>query len=167
MHARIVAAVPRVQEEHGGIIRAVEPERDLSRCARLAMEAIAPAPLYARIDLVRMPGRITGQGRQVVAPAVLAGADQDTEKTATRRGMILCLEGLMAYAANLARQAEREAGQTDDPRRREELEKLVRICNRVPAQPAGSGAAYARFGLRAGMSVAVASVAARVVLESF
>lgn len=36
---------------------------------------------------------------------------------------------------------------------------------RVPREPPGSGAAYARFGLRAGMSVAVAAVAARLVLE--
>lgn len=35
----------------------------------------------------------------------------------------------------------------------------------VPAQPAGSGSAYARFGLRKGMSVAVASVAARLTIE--
>ena len=45
-----------------------------------------------------------------------------------------------------------------------ELDELL-VAVEIPPQPAGSGSAYARFGLRAGMSVAVAAVAARVVLS--
>jgi hypothetical protein len=41
--------------------------------------------------------------------------DSDPAKTATRQAMILCLEGLMAYSANLARQADQEAASTEDP----------------------------------------------------
>lgn len=45
----------RVQEEHGGIIRAVEEadHRLLQTGARI-MERIRPAPLYARVDLARL-----------------------------------------------------------------------------------------------------------------
>lgn len=43
----------RVQEEHGGIITAVQPTRELSYAGRRAFEMISPSPLYARVDLVR------------------------------------------------------------------------------------------------------------------
>ncbi len=43
----------RVQEEHGGIITAVQPTRELSDAGRRAFEMISPSPLYARVDLVR------------------------------------------------------------------------------------------------------------------
>jgi glutathione synthase/RimK-type ligase-like ATP-grasp enzyme len=43
----------RVQEEHGGIITAVEPSASLLDAGRKAFNAIQPAPLYARVDLVR------------------------------------------------------------------------------------------------------------------
>ena len=42
----------RVQEEHGGIIQAVEPTAKLLKAGRKALEFIAPVPLYARIDFV-------------------------------------------------------------------------------------------------------------------
>ena len=43
----------RVQEEHGGLIQAVAAEPELLACARRAIGAVEPAPLYARVDLVR------------------------------------------------------------------------------------------------------------------
>ena len=43
----------RVQEEHGGLITAVEPTPELSDAGRRAFEMISPSPLYARVDLVR------------------------------------------------------------------------------------------------------------------
>ena len=43
----------RVQEEHGGIIKAVEPEPTLLETARKVLNLISPKPLYSRIDLVR------------------------------------------------------------------------------------------------------------------
>ena len=46
----------RVQEEHGGWIRAVEPEPALRALAEDVMDAVAPTPLQARVDLVRMEG---------------------------------------------------------------------------------------------------------------
>ena len=46
----------RVQEEHGGVITAVEPSEKLREAASKAfamIEMIGPSPLYARVDLVR------------------------------------------------------------------------------------------------------------------
>ncbi len=46
----------RVQEEHGGLIQAVDAEAPLVQCAEKAIGVIDPPPLYARIDLVRSAG---------------------------------------------------------------------------------------------------------------
>ena len=46
----------RVQEEHGGIIQAVEPGAKLLEAGRKPLEFIAPVPLYARVDFVRDAG---------------------------------------------------------------------------------------------------------------
>ena len=43
----------RVQEEHGGLIRAVEAEPSLLDRARQALNALPSTPLYARVDLAR------------------------------------------------------------------------------------------------------------------
>ncbi|MEW5735379.1 MAG: pyruvate formate lyase family protein [Thermodesulfobacteriota bacterium] len=62
--------------------------------------------------------------------------ENDAEKNAVLSAMILCLEGLCAYAANLAAEADRLADGEADPKRRIELLKLARICRRVPEKPA-------------------------------
>jgi glutathione synthase/RimK-type ligase-like ATP-grasp enzyme len=43
----------RVQEEHGGVIQAVEPETELREAGGAAMCALDAQPLYARADFVR------------------------------------------------------------------------------------------------------------------
>ena len=43
----------RVQEEHGGFIRAVEPETALLEAGRKVMNSLEATPLYARADFVR------------------------------------------------------------------------------------------------------------------
>ncbi|MCP4115348.1 MAG: formate acetyltransferase [Desulfobacteraceae bacterium] len=62
--------------------------------------------------------------------------DGETEKIQTLESMILCLEGLNAYGANLSRHAEKLARAETDPERKAELEHLARISSRVPARPA-------------------------------
>jgi glutathione synthase/RimK-type ligase-like ATP-grasp enzyme len=55
-HAILKAPKPldfRVQEEHGGIITAVKPPEKVIDTALNMFDLIAPAPLYARIDLIR------------------------------------------------------------------------------------------------------------------
>jgi|LSQX01.2.fsa_nt_gb formate C-acetyltransferase len=60
----------------------------------------------------------------------------ETDKLNTLQSMILCLEGLNAYAANLAGEALRLAENENDPKRKEELNRLHEICSHVPANPA-------------------------------
>jgi glutathione synthase/RimK-type ligase-like ATP-grasp enzyme len=43
----------RVQEEHGGVIRAAVPELALRNAGAAALEAVSSVPLYARADFVR------------------------------------------------------------------------------------------------------------------
>jgi glutathione synthase/RimK-type ligase-like ATP-grasp enzyme len=43
----------RVQEEHGGVIRAVQAERELREAGKTALGALDSVPLYARADFVR------------------------------------------------------------------------------------------------------------------
>jgi pyruvate formate-lyase/glycerol dehydratase family glycyl radical enzyme len=63
-----------------------------------------------------------------------AGASQ--EKKDTLRGMVLCLEGLNAYARNLSAQAREDAEGESDTARQAELERLAEICAKVPEHPA-------------------------------
>jgi glutathione synthase/RimK-type ligase-like ATP-grasp enzyme len=50
------AADFRVQEEHGGVVRPVQPDEPLREAGASALRALGDAPLYARADLVRAPG---------------------------------------------------------------------------------------------------------------
>jgi len=43
----------RVQEEHGGVLRAVEAENELRRAGDITLRALDSVPLYARADFVR------------------------------------------------------------------------------------------------------------------
>ena len=43
----------RVQEEHGGHIKKVEPEEEMLTISKKILELLQPTPLYSRIDLVR------------------------------------------------------------------------------------------------------------------
>jgi pyruvate formate-lyase/glycerol dehydratase family glycyl radical enzyme len=65
-----------------------------------------------------------------------SGTAVDDEKRDTLRAMIICLEGLAAYALNLSKQAAMEAASESDPGRRAELERLAEICSRVPGRGA-------------------------------
>jgi len=59
----------------------------------------------------------------------------DRLKKDTLEAMILCYEGLIAYARNLSAQAAAEAREEADERRKAELERLAEICARVPENP--------------------------------
>ncbi|MCX5850714.1 MAG: formate acetyltransferase [Deltaproteobacteria bacterium] len=60
----------------------------------------------------------------------------DGEKKNTLQAMILCLEGVNAYAKNLSRQALEDSLKETDPVRRKELARLHEICAGVPENPA-------------------------------
>ncbi|MGB9790971.1 MAG: glycyl radical protein [Thermacetogeniaceae bacterium] len=52
------------------------------------------------------------------------------------KGTILALEGVIAFAENYAREAERLAAECKDDRRKQELLEIARICRKVPRKPA-------------------------------
>ncbi len=60
----------------------------------------------------------------------------EIQKHDTLESMKLCLEGLNAYAANLAREAKQLAGTECAPGQKARLIKLHEICTRVPMMPA-------------------------------
>jgi len=66
---------------------------------------------------------------------LLADKEADQQKKDTLQAMILCYEGIIAYARNLSRQALLEAQLETDPQRKAELERLSAICQRVPEHP--------------------------------
>ncbi len=61
-----------------------------------------------------------------------------TEKRNLLNAMILCFDGIEAYARNLSAEAARLAGLTKDTARKEELIRLADICSRVPENPSAS-----------------------------
>ena len=62
--------------------------------------------------------------------------EDETGKADTLKSMVLCLEGLNAYAANLSKEALRLAGVERDANRKIELMTLHETCRRVPMLPA-------------------------------
>ncbi len=60
------------------------------------------------------------------------------EEKETLRAMAIVLDGVEAYAENLANEAQKLAVSETDPLRRAELETLNQICTKVPREPASS-----------------------------
>lgn len=52
------------------------------------------------------------------------------------KGTILALEGMINFANNYADEAERQAKECKDAKRKAELEQIAAICRKVPAKPA-------------------------------
>ena len=66
----------RVQEEHGGRIRAVMPEPVLRAVAHDVLAALDPAPLYARLDFVRTPdGGFAVMEAELIEPSLYFSYD--------------------------------------------------------------------------------------------
>jgi len=54
-------------------------------------------------------------------------------KTQELEAMLVCADALVSFAGRHAEKAAELAGKEADPRRREELERVARICSHVPA----------------------------------
>ncbi|MEM9997398.1 MAG: hypothetical protein AAF809_06820 [Bacteroidota bacterium] len=75
----------RVQEEHGGLIRAVRPEPSLRAQSDAVVAMLAPAPLYARADFVRMPdGTFAVMELELIEPALYLRMDADAPERFAR-----------------------------------------------------------------------------------
>ncbi|MBU3914209.1 pyruvate formate lyase family protein, partial [bacterium] len=58
------------------------------------------------------------------------------EQIESLAAMALTLEGINSYAGNLAQEAVRQAKQTSNPKRKQELENMSEICLNIPGKPA-------------------------------
>ncbi len=63
------------------------------------------------------------------------GNRENFEKYAFYKGTRMALEGIVNYANNYAKEAERLAETCTDPKRKEELLEIAKICNKVPLKP--------------------------------
>jgi hypothetical protein len=67
----------RVQEEHGGIIRAASASRELVNAGAQVMAVIGQKPLYARVDLVQLRGGGYGlMELELIEPALYLRMDE-------------------------------------------------------------------------------------------
>ncbi|HHV38591.1 MAG TPA: formate acetyltransferase [Tepidimicrobium sp.] len=62
--------------------------------------------------------------------------ESDALKKDTLKAMILCCEGIIAYAENLSKEAKALADKETDIVRKKELNRLSKICMNVPRKPA-------------------------------
>jgi glutathione synthase/RimK-type ligase-like ATP-grasp enzyme len=80
-HSHAIRKIPRpgdfrVQEEHGGSIEGVTADPALLAAAERAMAALGPAPLQARVDLVRLAdGRFAVMELELIEPALYFRTD--------------------------------------------------------------------------------------------
>ncbi|HEX6981904.1 MAG TPA: hypothetical protein VF181_04015 [Balneolaceae bacterium] len=68
----------RVQEEHGGILRKVEPEEQLLASARKLLQTLTPKPFYTRIDYVRSQNSFSLMELELIEPSLYFNMDDDS-----------------------------------------------------------------------------------------
>lgn len=75
----------RVQEEHGGRLKKVEPDPDLLAHAQEVMETVDPLPLYARVDSVRtQTGTFALMELELIEPSLYFNMDPDSPERFAR-----------------------------------------------------------------------------------
>ncbi|MFH5884322.1 RimK family alpha-L-glutamate ligase [Halalkalibaculum sp. DA3122] len=65
----------RVQEEHGGRLKTVEPEKELRRVSDQLMAKIEPTPLYSRVDMVREGDSFSLMELELIEPSLYFNMD--------------------------------------------------------------------------------------------
>lgn len=68
----------RVQEEHGGRLKLVEPEQDLVNAAVNTIDAIGEVPLYARVDFVRTAEGFALMEAELIEPSLYFNMDKNS-----------------------------------------------------------------------------------------
>ncbi len=82
-HAVLKTPAPgdfRVQEEHGGRIRAVRPEAGLLAAGAAVLAALDETPLYSRADFVRHRGRFLLMELELIEPSLYFPYDPDSPR---------------------------------------------------------------------------------------
>jgi glutathione synthase/RimK-type ligase-like ATP-grasp enzyme len=80
----------RVQEEHGGFIRAVTAEPALLRAGARALAALPVTPLYARVDLVRAAADFYLMELELIEPSLYLRLDDGAPLRFARALAALC-----------------------------------------------------------------------------
>ena len=68
----------RVQEEHGGRLKTIEPEASLVEAAKQALIAIDEMPLYARVDFVRTTSGFALMEAELIEPSLYFNMDESS-----------------------------------------------------------------------------------------
>lgn len=81
---------------------------------------------------------VLGKGLGAIAAEAAAAGEGAADESARNfcAAVVLCCQGVTAYANHLSEEAARAAAAETDPQRKGELENLARICAKVPAGPA-------------------------------
>jgi hypothetical protein len=75
----------RVQEEHGGFIRKVEPPAPLVELGHRIVESLPVAPLYARVDLARLDsGGYALMELELIEPSLYFRTDPESPRRFAR-----------------------------------------------------------------------------------
>ena len=74
----------RVQEEHGGLLRSIEPDPELRAAADRAIRAIGRDLLYARVDLIRHEDRWYLMELELIEPSLYFNMDAESPERFAR-----------------------------------------------------------------------------------
>jgi hypothetical protein len=65
----------RVQEEHGGQLKSIEPDEEMLTCARHVLASLPSDALYARVDLVRYESEFALMEIELIEPSLYFNMD--------------------------------------------------------------------------------------------
>ncbi|WNC67279.1 hypothetical protein RI845_12195 [Thalassotalea nanhaiensis] len=68
----------RVQEEHGGRLKLVEPEQKLKEQAEHAVAQLSTTPMYARVDFVRHGNEFAMMEAELIEPSLYFNMDENS-----------------------------------------------------------------------------------------
>ena len=74
----------RVQEEHGGTLLKIEPEDALIRQAKQVNQQLSPAPLYSRLDFVRIESGFAIMEVELIEPSLYFNMDKKSAERFAR-----------------------------------------------------------------------------------
>ncbi|MCD4742981.1 MAG: hypothetical protein K8R67_10955 [Desulfobacteraceae bacterium] len=61
---------------------------------------------------------------------------EDKEKSIFYQSVRIAMQGILDYAANIAKEAAKQADTETDPKRKKNLQQMAEVCKQVPANPA-------------------------------
>lgn len=68
----------RVQEEHGGTLKLIEPEKQLLKLGQKTFSSLSPSPLYGRVDFVRADDTFLLMELELIEPSLYFNMDPNS-----------------------------------------------------------------------------------------